>query len=96
MTLDEFLHIALLYLVTNTGNINVVTVLEQYFILVKKECRGDFCIFEYCERVVASYLNSVSPKVMHLSKFCPTSPHAANEGSNQGISLKVCPQGRGI
>ena len=34
--LEEFLHTALLYQVTNTRNINVEAVLEQYWILVEK------------------------------------------------------------
>ena len=35
--LEEFLHIALLYQATNTRNINVVAVLEQYLARVEKE-----------------------------------------------------------
>ena len=34
--LEEFLHTALLYQVTNTRNINTVAVLEQYWIIVEK------------------------------------------------------------
>ena len=37
MVLEEFLHIALLYQATNTRNINVVAVLEQYLARVEKE-----------------------------------------------------------
>ena len=37
MVLEEFLHIALLYQATNTRNINVVVVLEQYLARVEKE-----------------------------------------------------------
>ena len=37
MVLEEFLHIALLYQATNTENINVVAVLEQYLARVEKE-----------------------------------------------------------
>ena len=37
MVLEEFLHTALLYQATNTRNINVLAVLKQYLVLVKKE-----------------------------------------------------------
>ena len=37
MVLEEFLHTALLYQATNTRNINVVAVLEQYLAHVEKE-----------------------------------------------------------
>ena len=37
MVLEEFLHTALLYQATNTRNINVVAVLEQYLARVEKE-----------------------------------------------------------
>ena len=36
MVLEEFLHTALLYQATNTRNINVLDVLKQYLVLVKK------------------------------------------------------------
>ena len=42
------------------------------------------------------YYLLTKPLVMHLSMFCPTSPMRENEGLNQGIILKFCPQGRGI
>ena len=42
MVLEEFLHTALLYQATNTRNMNVLDVLKQYLILVKKEQWGDF------------------------------------------------------
>ena len=37
MVLEEFLHIALLYQATNTRNINVMAVLEQYLARIEKE-----------------------------------------------------------
>ena len=37
MVSEEFLHIALLYQATNTRNLNVVAVLEQYLVRVEKE-----------------------------------------------------------
>ena len=37
MVLEEFLHIALLYQATNTRNINVIAVLEQYLARAEKE-----------------------------------------------------------
>ena len=37
MVLEEFLHAALLYQVTNTRNINVLAVFKQYLVLVTKE-----------------------------------------------------------
>ena len=44
MVLEEFLHTALLYLATNTRNINVLAVLKQYLVFVTKEQWGDFSI----------------------------------------------------
>ena len=40
----EFLHTALLYQATNTRNINVLAVLKQYLVFVKKEQWGDFSV----------------------------------------------------
>ena len=40
----EFLHTALLYQATNTRSINVLDVLKQYLVLVKKEQWRDFSI----------------------------------------------------
>ena len=37
IVVEEFLHTALLYQATNTRNINVVVVLEQYLVFVEKE-----------------------------------------------------------
>ena len=37
LVLEEFLHNALLYQATNTRNINVLAILKQYMVLVKKE-----------------------------------------------------------
>ena len=37
MVLEEFLHTALLHQVTNTRNIHIGTVLEQYSVLTDKE-----------------------------------------------------------
>ena len=44
MVLEEFLHIALLYQATNTRNINVLAVLKQHLVLVKKGQWGDFSV----------------------------------------------------
>ena len=44
MVLGEFLHLALLYQATNTRNINDVTVLKQYLVLVKKNNGMTFII----------------------------------------------------
>ena len=44
MVLEEFLHTALLYQATNTRNINILAVLKQYLVLVKKEQWGDFSV----------------------------------------------------
>ena len=44
MVLEEFLHTALLYQATNTRNINVLDVLKQNLVLVKKEQWGDFSV----------------------------------------------------
>ena len=54
MVLEEFLHTALLYQATNTRNINVLAVLKQYLVLVKKEQWDDFSVqsdFEYVIRL---------------------------------------------
>ena len=40
----EFLHAALLYQATNARNVNVLAVLKQYLVLVKKEQWGDFVL----------------------------------------------------
>ena len=42
LVLEEFLYTALLYQTTNTRNINVLAILKQYLVLVKKEQWGDF------------------------------------------------------
>ena len=44
MVLEEFIHTALLYQVTNTRNINVLAVLKPYLVLVIKEQWGDFSV----------------------------------------------------
>ena len=44
MVLEEFLHTALLYQATNTRNMNVLYLLKQYLVLVKKEQWGDFSV----------------------------------------------------
>ena len=44
LVLEEFLHTALLYQATNTRNINLLAVLKQYLVLVKKEQWGDFSV----------------------------------------------------
>ena len=44
LVLEEFLHTALLYQVTNTRNLNVLAVLKQCLVLVKKEQWGDFSV----------------------------------------------------
>ena len=44
MVLEEFLHTALLYQVTNTRNIDVLAVLKQYLVLVTEEQWGDFSV----------------------------------------------------
>ena len=44
MVLEGFLHTALLYQAINTRNINVLDVLKQYLVLVKKEQWGDFSV----------------------------------------------------
>ena len=44
MALEEFLHTALLYQATNTRNINVLAVLKQYLVFIKKEQWGNFSV----------------------------------------------------
>ena len=44
MVLEEFLHTALLYQANNIRNINVLAVLKQNLVLVKKEQWGDFSV----------------------------------------------------
>ena len=45
LVVEEFLHIALLYQVTNTKTINVLAILKQYLVFVKKEQWGDFILY---------------------------------------------------
>ena len=52
MVLEEFLHTALLYQATNTRNINVLAVLKQYLVLVKKEQWDDFSVQSDFECVI--------------------------------------------
>ena len=52
MILEEFLHTALLYQATNTRNINVLAVLKQYLVLVKKEQWDDFSVQSDFECVI--------------------------------------------
>ena len=51
MVLEEFLHTALLYQATNTRNINVVAVLEQYLACVERIMGWLFCTVGFCEPV---------------------------------------------
>ena len=44
MVVEEFIHTALLYQVTNTRNINVLAVLKPYLVLITKEQWGDFSV----------------------------------------------------